>query len=197
MAGKLKIKDDDALIVVDVQNDFIPGGSLAVKDGDQVVPTLNRLIGKFKTLVFTRDWHPAGHVSFAAAPNFVDKSWPAHCVQNTEGAKFHRDLKVPKDAMIVSKGTDKDKEAYSGFQGTSLAADLKARGVRRVFVGGLATDYCVKATVLDAIRSGFSAALIEDAARGVNVPAGTAEAAVAEMRKAGAKIVNSADLEKA
>jgi nicotinamidase/pyrazinamidase len=193
MAGHIKIEESDALIVVDVQNDFLPGGSLAVKDGDQVVPVLNALMDKFKVRVFTRDWHPEGHVSFAAAPRFSDQSWPRHCVRNTPGGAFASRLKVPKDAIIVSKGTVKDQEAYSGFQGTDLARGLKARGVKRVFVGGLATDYCVKATVLDAIKNGFAALLIRDAARGVDVPPGTAQKAVEEMEKAGAGIVNSAE----
>jgi len=180
-------------MAVDVQNDFIPGGSLAVKDGDQVVPVLNGLMDKFKTRVFTRDWHPEGHVSFSGAPEFSDLSWPRHCVQNTPGGEFHACLNVPKDAIIVSKGAVKEQEAYSGFQGTGLAQGLKARGVKRVFVGGLATDYCVKATVLDALKNGFEAALIEDAARGVDIPPGTARAAVEQMRNAGAEIVRSTD----
>ena len=194
MAKKIKIKDSDALIVVDVQNDFIPGGALAVSEGDKVVPVLNRLLLKFKTRVFTRDWHPGDHCSFAKQPKFVDRSWPAHCVANTKGAQFPLELQVPQDALIVSKGADKSKEAYSGFQGTSLAKDLRAKGIKRVLVAGLATDYCVKATVLDAIKNGFEAWLIADAARGVDIPAGSVDAAVREMKKAGAKVIESKDL---
>lgn len=194
MADQIKVTAADALIAVDVQNDFCPGGSLAVKDGDRVVPVLNRLTPKFSAVVLTRDWHPADHCSFAKDPKFVDKSWPPHCVQNTKGAAFHPDLKVPRNAIIVSKGADPRKEAYSGFQGSDLAKTLRKKGITRVFVGGLATDYCVKATVQDAIREGFRAVLILDAARGVDLPAGHAEQAVAEMRQAGAKVIPSKEI---
>ena len=191
----MNVLDTDALIVVDVQNDFCPGGALPVSDGDQVVPILNRLIPKLKTRVFTRDWHPQDHISFSDAPQFLDKSWPAHCVQNTPGAAFHSKLIVPSDAIIISKGTDPKKEAYSGFQGTDLAETLRRRGVKRVVVGGLATDYCVKATVLDAAKEGFAAVLVLDAARGVNIPAGTADQAVAEMKASGAQVIRSKEIE--
>jgi nicotinamidase/pyrazinamidase len=195
MADKIKIRDSDALIAVDVQNDFIPGGSLAVNEGDRVVPALNMLIPKFRTRVFTRDWHPENHVSFSDDPQFVDKSWPAHCVQGTPGAEFHKDLEVPDDAIIVSKATDPDQDAYSAFEGTGLADTLHERGIKRVMVGGLATDYCVKATALDAIREGFEAVVVLDACRGVDVPPGTAKAAVEEMKAAGAKVIYSGDIE--
>jgi nicotinamidase/pyrazinamidase len=195
MADKIKIRDGDALIAVDVQNDFLPGGSLAVSDGDRVVPVLNALIPRFRTRVFTRDWHPAKHVSFSDDPEFVDKSWPAHCVQDTPGAEFHQDLEVPDDAIIVSKATDPAKDAYSAFEGTGLADDLRERGVNRVVIGGLATDYCVKATALDAVREGFEAVVVLDACRGVDVPPGTAQAAVEEMKAAGALVIDSGDVE--
>lgn len=191
MSEKIKTGPADALVIVDVQNDFCPGGSLAVKDGDQVVPVLNRLQEKFETIVLTRDWHPPDHVSFVEEPKFVDMSWPPHCVRETPGAAFHPDLKIPADAIVVSKAVDKGKEAYSGFQGTDLASVLKSKGVSRVFVGGLATDYCVKATVLDAIKDGFQAVMIEDASRGVDLPPGNAQAATQEMKAAGAMLINS------
>ena len=191
----MRIADSDALIVVDAQNDFCPGGSLAVKDGDQVIPVLNRLLPRFKTQVFTRDWHPPDHVSFVSEPKFVDKSWPPHCVRDTPGAAFHPRLQVPPDAIIVSKAEDREVEAYSGFQGTGLAQKLKKRGVTRVLVGGLATDYCVLFTILDAIAAGFAAVVILDACRGVDIPPGTADQAVAKMKKAGALAIASADLE--
>ena len=194
MGDKIKLGDTDAIIVVDVQNDFCPGGALAVAGGDQVVPIFNRLVPLFKTKVFTRDWHPPDHCSFSKEPRFVDQSWPAHCVQDTPGAAFPPELKVPDDAIIVSKAMDPEKEEYSDFQGTDLADLLRSRGVTRVFVGGLATDYCVKATVLDALREGFRAVLLEDATRGVDVPAGSAKQAVEEMKRAGAKVINSKDL---
>lgn len=184
----------DALIVVDVQNCFCPGGSLAVQDGDKVVPVINRLEPLFAHRVFTRDWHPPNHVSFSATPEFRDLSWPAHCVQGTEGAAFHPDLQVPADALVASKGVDPAQEAYSGFQAAdvNLAAWLRERGVERVFVTGLATDYCVRATSLDARRAGFAVVLVEDAVRGV-APETTA-AALAEMAAAGVERVRSDDL---
>jgi nicotinate phosphoribosyltransferase len=175
----------DALIVVDVQNDFCPGGALAVAEGDLVVPLVNRLLPLFRHRVFTRDWHPPDHVSFADPPEFRDKSWPPHCVQDTPGAEFHPDLLVPPDALIVSKGDEPGREAYSGFQagGIDLAAWLGERGVRRVFVTGLATDYCVRATALDARAAGFKVTLVEDAVRGV-APETTA-AALRDLDEAG------------
>lgn len=189
MEERLMIGESDALIVVDVQNDFCPGGALPVKDGDLVVPVLNRLIPLFRTVVFTRDWHPLNHLSFSDAPTYQDKSWPRHCVQNSAGAAFHPGLQVPPDALVVSKGSDPEQEAYSGFQGTNLSRSLRERGVARVFVGGLATDYCVKATVLDALREGFQAVVIRDAVRGVDLPPGSADQALAEMEKEGAIIL--------
>lgn len=187
--------DGDALIVVDVQNDFCPGGPLAVKAGDEVIPVINRLIPNFHHVVFTRDWHPPDHISFSGNPRFVDKSWPPHCVAGTPGAQLNSGLQVPADTLIVNKGTDRDKEAYSGFQDTGLARMLGEKGVKRVFVCGLATDYCVKNTALDAVLSGFQTAVIEDAIRGVDIPEGSAAAALKEMRRAGIQIVPSSDLQ--
>lgn len=184
----MKIDANDALIVVDVQNDFCPGGALAIADGDGIVPGVNALLPRFKIRVFTRDWHPADHCSFSDAPRFVDKSWPPHCVADTPGAQFHPALSVPTDATIVSKGTDAAKEAYSGFDGTPLAETLRANGVRRVFVCGLATDYCVKATALDALKNGFETVVIDDLCRGVNNPVGTARAAIDAMKSAGIRM---------
>jgi len=195
MPEKIKPGKKDAIIVVDIQNDFLPGGSLGVKDGDQVVPVLNRLIPRFKTAVFSRDWHPPGHVSFSEEPGFVDMSWPGHCVQGTPGAEFAADLDIPEDAIIVSKGDDPEREAYSGFQGTGLGDRLRELGIERVFIGGLATDYCVKATALDALENGFEAFVLEDAVRGVDVPEGSAGAALEEMKTAGVRVINSGDLE--
>lgn len=194
MALKIN-KDSDALIVVDVQNDFCPGGSLAVKEGNQIIPTINRLIPRFRHVIFTRDWHPPDHISFSGAPEFVDKSWPQHCVAGTPGAELHPDLYIPEDVLIVDKGTDMAKEAYSGFQDTGLADKLREKDISRIFVCGLATDYCVKSTVLDAISSGFQTVVIEDAIRGVNIPEGSAAAALEEMRRHGAQIAQSSDLQ--
>jgi len=180
-----RLHERDAIIVVDVQNDFCPGGALAVAEGDLVVPVVNRLLPFFRHRAFTRDWHPPDHVSFADTPEFRDKSWPPHCVQHTPGAAFHPDLVVPPDALVVSKGDDPEREAYSGFQagGVNLAEWLRVRGVRRVFVTGLATDYCVRATALDARAAGFEVTLVEDATRGV-APESTA-AALRDLDQAG------------
>lgn len=188
------IRDTDALIVVDVQNDFLPGGALAVEDGNRVVPEINRLLPLFRHTVFTRDWHPVDHVSFADAPEFRDGSWPPHCVQGTDGARFHPDLKVPEDALVVSKGDDPAVEAYSGFQATAvdLAAWLRERRVERVYVAGLATDYCVLQTALDARRAGFDTVVLEDAIRGVAPD--TTRDALEELRRAGVGITSAAAL---
>lgn len=190
----MQVNQTDALIVVDVQNDFCVGGALAVRDGDAVVPVINRISALFSRIFYTRDWHPANHCSFSEAPEFVDKSWPPHCVQDTPGAEFHPELYMPDDAVVISTAADPDREAYSGFEGTALAAQLRDAGIRRVFVCGLATDYCVRATVLDALSKGFEAVLVEDACRGVDIPAGNAAAAVEEMRKAGAAVVRSREV---
>lgn len=190
----MEIRPNDALIVVDVQKDFCLGGSLAVKDGDKVVPIINRLQPHFEHAYFTRDWHPADHCSFKENAEFVDGSWPPHCIQNTPGAEFHEELDVPADANVVSTGTESDKEAYSGFQGTNLADRLHRAGVERVFVAGLATDYCVKHTALDARKNGFDTLLIRDAIRGVDNPPGTAQEALDEMREAGVKFVESEEI---
>lgn len=188
------VGSDDALIVVDVQNDFCPGGALAVGNGDLVVPIINLLSPMFAHRVFTRDWHPENHCSFSESPRFVDGSWPVHCLANTPGADFHPDLDVPPDAVIVSKGTEPDFEAYSGFQGTDLADLLRQNDVVRLFVCGLATDYCVKHTALDGLRQGFEVVVMTDACRAVDVPPGTGDSAVREMEAAGAKLSQSAEI---
>ena len=176
----------DALIVVDVQRDFCPGGALAVPRGDEVVPVVNRLLALTDWLaVATRDWHPVDHCSFTA----YGGTWPPHCVAGTEGASFHPDLDETRIRRVVSKATTRDAEAYSGFQGTDLAAALAARGVRRVFVCGLATDYCVKATALDARRAGFEVGVIDDGVRGVEVRPGDCGQAIDEMKAAGILLV--------
>lgn len=190
----IEINNDDALIVVDVQNDFCPGGALAVSEGDRIVPGINTLLPRFGTRVFTRDWHPADHCSFSDNPRFVDKSWPPHCVAESLGAKFHPALEIPKDAIVIDKGTDTAKEAYSGFDETSLADVLRARHVVRVFVCGLATDYCVKATALDANKDGFETIVIEDLCRGVNIPTGSADAAINDMKQAGVQVARSGEI---
>jgi nicotinamidase/pyrazinamidase len=181
----------DALIVVDVQRDFCPGGALAVPQGDEVILPINRLLALADWLtVATRDWHPADHCSFASQGG----PWPSHCVAETRGAAFPPTLNVARIREVVSKATRKDAEAYSGFQDTDLAARLAARGIRRVFVAGLATDYCVKATALDARTTGLDVVVTTDAIRGVEVHPGDCAAALEEMRRAGIAFAQSADL---
>ena len=188
-------KDKDALIIVDVQRDFCSGGALPVPDGEKIIPTLNKYIEKFSKaralIVATRDWHPPNHMSFKDYGGI----WPTHCVQGTLGAEFHPDLRLPREVKVVSKATSADKEAYSGFDGTSLERELKDAGIKRVFVGGLATDYCVKSTVLDALRLGFETILLVDAIKGVDVNPGDSERAIGEMIKRGAKKASLNDLE--
>ncbi|HEY8537553.1 MAG TPA: nicotinamidase [Steroidobacteraceae bacterium] len=185
----LDIRRGDALIVVDVQRDFLPGGALGVPGGDEVVGPLNGYIAAFAAnnlpIFFTRDWHPPNHCSFKERGG----PWPPHCVQDTPGASWAEGLNVPVNARIVSKGFDAEAEAYSGFQGTSLAEELRTLGINRVFVGGLATDYCVRATVLDARSHGFEVVVLEDAIRGVNVKAGDDRRALDDMSRAGATIM--------
>ena len=176
-----------ALIVVDVQNDFCPGGALAVKDGDKVIPPLNALVDAFTTsnlpVCFTRDWHPPDHSSFRENGG----PWPSHCVRSSRGAGFHPDLHVPKNALVVSKATEPDKEAYSGFQGTELSSTLKRMGVTELFVGGLATDYCVKNTVGDALEEGFLVNVLTDCVRGVNLKRTDSATALKWTKVRGAK----------
>ncbi len=180
------IEPGDALLVVDVQLDFLPGGRLAVPDGDAVIPVLNRYIDLFEAaglpVYATRDWHPEDHCSFAAQGG----PWPPHCVQGTEGARIAGGLHLPKNVPIISKGGNLDKDAYSGFQGTGLGDRLRREGVRRLFVGGLATDYCVLNTVKDALGEGFGVCLLTDAIRAVDAHTGDGRQAEATMTRAGA-----------
>jgi nicotinamidase/pyrazinamidase len=193
MRKEYKISDEDALIITDVQNDFLPGGALPVPDGDQVIPVLNDYAKMFQQagakIFATRDWHPPNHVSFKAQGG----PWPPHCVQETEGARFGPDLKLPPGTEIISKATDPSRESYSGFDGTELSAKLKAHGVNRVFVGGLATDYCVLNTVLDSRKLGFDTVLLSDATQGINVNPGDVKRAVDRMVAKGAEQATSDD----
>jgi len=202
----------NCLVLVDIQNDFVPGGALAVPQGDRIVSIVNRLLPCFDLVVATQDWHPATHVSFAVnhpgqqpgdridlhgLPQIL---WPVHCVQGTAGAEFVPGLDPEQWNQIFVKGTDPEIDSYSGFfhnghrQATGLGDYLQGKGVTDVYVAGLATDYCVKFTVLDALQLGFDTYLIEDACRGVNLQPGDVPRAVEEMRAAGAHIVYSADL---
>lgn len=178
-----------ALIVVDVQNDFCPGGALAVADGNKVVAPLNKLMKEFldrgEPVYKTRDWHPEKTKHFAT----YGGTWPIHCVQNTPGAEFHPDLLDDPRITVISKGFDEHADGYSGFDGTQLAQLLRDEGVNEVWVGGLATDYCVKQTVIDGVRSGFIVKALADAMRAVNVNPDDGKKAIDEMKASGAEIV--------
>ena len=202
----------NALILVDIQNDFVPGGALPVVEGDRIVPICNTLQSHFDLVVATQDWHPANHGSFAAnhpgrkVGEMIDLNglpqilWPVHCVQKTAGAAFVPGLKIDRIDRIFQKGTDAAIDSYSGFfdnghrKATGLGDYLKQRGVSDVYIVGLATDYCVKFTTLDARKLGFNTHLIADACRGVNLKPGDVDAAIEQMRQAGVKIQNSADV---
>ncbi len=179
----------DALVVVDVQRDFLPGGALAVPEGDAVIAPLNRCLAEWQArglpIFLTRDWHPPDHCSFRAQGG----PWPPHCVAGTEGAAFDPRLVVPASAAVVSKATTPERDAYSGFDGTDLEARLRAAGVRRLFIGGLATDYCVLATVRDARARGFAVVVLRDAIRPVEVHPGDGRRAEEEMARLGATLV--------
>ena len=181
----------DALIVVDVQNDFCPGGALGVQGGDEIVPVLNRYIERFLAenlpIFLTRDWHPSRTSHFKAFGGV----WPVHCVQNTAGAEFHRDLRRDPRMILVSKGTEPDEDSFSAFHardeaGAPLAQRLRDLGIERIFVGGIATDYCVKYTVLDGLREGFASVVLDDGIRGVNLQPTDSGKALGEMCDAGA-----------
>lgn len=177
----------DVLLVTDIQNDFLPGGSLAVAGGDEVVPVLNRYIDAFVArglpVYATRDWHPEGHCSFHAQGG----PWPVHCVAGTHGAAFAAALALPPDTTVISKAAARDQEAYSSFQGTDLDRRLRAAGIRRVFIGGLTTDYCVLNSVRDARRLGYDVFVLADAIRAVDVQPGDGLRAEEEMIGLGAR----------
>lgn len=183
---RLDLGPGDALLVTDVQIDFLTGGNLAVPHGDEVVPVLNHYIRIFQDrglpVFATRDWHPANHCSFHAQGG----PWPPHCIQDTEGAEFAAGLQLTSDIRVVSKATLPDREAYSSFQGTDLHQRLQALGIKRLFIGGLAADYCVLNTVRDAVSLGYGIVLLEDAIKAVNVHPGDGAKAEAEMLRLGA-----------
>lgn len=204
-----------ALLLIDLQNDFLPGGALAVPEGDAVFPAVNRIQVRFPVVVATQDWHPSNHGSFAA--NHPGKAlysqvdlnglsqtlWPVHCVQNTSGAELSRDLDQERITRVFRKGIDPGIDSYSGFfdnghrKSTGLGEWLKEKGIAEVFICGLATDYCVKFTALDSVRLGFKTWLVEDACRGVNLNPGDVERAIAEMQSAGVRVVQSAEVDSA
>lgn len=199
-----------ALVLVDIQNDFVPGGALPVPQGDAIIPLANELQKEFKLVVATQDWHPPNHVSFAAShpgkkPGDLLKIkrktnqvlWPVHCVQNTRGAQFVAGLRLDRLNKAFRKGTDPDIDSYSGFfdndheRGTGLGEYLKGKKAKDIYILGLATDYCVKFTVLDAVSLGFNTYVVEDASRGVNLVPGDVEKALGEMKAAGARVITS------
>jgi nicotinamidase/pyrazinamidase len=184
------IESDDALVIVDVQHDFLPGGALGVAEGERIFAPIDALAPRFGRVYATRDWHPADHSSYQQ----YGGPWPVHCVANTHGAAFDERLDLGKVDVVVDKGTDRETDGYSGFAATILADDLRAHGIHRVFVVGLATDYCVKATALDAKAAGFDAVVLEDAAAAVNVNPGDEQAALQELRDAGVAVARSDDV---
>ncbi len=209
--GRLKPGAESALIVVDVQNCFTPGGSLAVAKGDEIIPLINKIAKGFQNVVLTQDWHTPGHISFASAhpgkkpfeavklPYGQQVLWPDHCVQGTDGAGLHKDLAIPHAQLVIRKGYNPKVDSYSAFieadkrSRTGLDGYLRGRGVRTVYVVGLATDFCVGWTAVDARKLGFTALVIEDACRGIDTQ-GSLAAAWKAMAKAGVKRIQSADL---
>lgn len=177
-----------ALIVVDVQNDFCPGGSLAAPDGDKIIPPINSLMDKFDVVVASWDWHPKNSIHF--------KKWPEHCIQNTLGAEFHPDLDLSKIKKLFVKGTENKDDGYSAFEATNenLTSFLTDNKVNELYISGLATEYCVKATALDSLNNGFKTYVIEDAIKGVNIHPDDEKKAKEAMRKKGIRIVKSTDI---
>jgi nicotinamidase/pyrazinamidase len=210
-AAPIKPDETSALVVIDVQNCFLPGGSLAVKDGEQVVPIINRIAKGFSNVVLTQDWHTAGHVSFAtshagrkpfetvALPYGKQVLWPDHCVQGTDGAALSKELSIPQAGLVIRKGYNKSVDSYSAFTEadgkttTGLAAYLKARKIKRLFLAGLATDFCVAWSAMDARKAGFETYVIEDACRGIDAQGSLAKAWI-DMTRAGVKRIQSADI---
>lgn len=210
-SGAIKPGPTDVLLVIDVQNCFTPGGSLAVKDGDTIIPLINKLGGYFEHVVLTQDWHTPAHVSFASShsgkkpfeaiklPYGDQVLWPDHCVQGTQGAELHPGLKIPHAELIIRKGYRREIDSYSAFleadgkTPTGLAGYLKERGLTECYFAGLATDFCVAWSALDARKAGFNAAVIEDACRGIDVQGSLAKA-WADMQAAGVKRMQSSDI---
>jgi nicotinamidase/pyrazinamidase len=210
-AASIKPDETSALLVIDVQNGFLPGGSLAVKDGEQVVPLINRIAKSFANVVLTQDWHTSGHISFASSHSGRNPFetielaygkqvlWPDHCVQGTDSASLSKELAIPQACLIIRKGFHRDIDSYSAFTEadgkttTGLAAYLRAREIKRLFVAGLATDFCVAWTALDARKAGFETYVVEDACRAIDADGSLAKA-WADMAKAGVKRIRSGDL---
>ncbi|MEM1693387.1 MAG: nicotinamidase [Ignisphaera sp.] len=192
--AKIKILPIDALTIVDMQNDFMPGGALPVPNALTIIPAINRYIEMFKrakaVIVATRDWHPPNHISF----NTRGGPWPPHCIQNTWGAQFHPDIGLPRDSIVISKAFREDREAYSGFKETELDEILKSRGVKRLFIAGVATEYCVKATAEDGVRLGYQVFLLSDAIKGIDRPEGSEAKAIEELLDKGVVVISIEDI---
>jgi nicotinamidase-related amidase len=191
---ELMPRPGDALCIVDLQRDFLPGGPLAVRDADTLVPVVNRLVELFTRrslpVIASRDWHPPDHCSFAENGG----EWPVHCVADTPGADFAEGLRLPDDALIISKGTTKERDAYSAFERTGLVSQLRKIHIRRVFVCGVATDVCVQATARDALANDFNVMLLTDAVRGVDRTSGDSERAICDLQQSGARLADSVDV---
>jgi nicotinamidase/pyrazinamidase len=212
MPGRVEVQASDALIGIDVQNDFCPGGALAVPRGDEVVPVINRLAGRFRHVVLTQDWHPKGHVSFASSHpgrrpfetilvTYGEQVlWPDHCIPGTRGAEFHPGLDTRPADLVVRKGNDPAIDSYSALYendhrtSTGLAGYLRERGCRRLFLAGLATDFCVQYSALDALREGFEVFVVEDGVRGIDLD-GSLTGAWTRMAEEGVRRVHEADLQ--
>ncbi len=208
MAARISPGEHDVLIAVDIQNDFCPGGRLAVPRGDEVVPAVNRLAQQFRHVVLTQDWHPPGHLSFAsthpgrkpyetiAAPYGPQELWPDHCVQNTQGAEFRRDLVAPHAELILRKGFRREIDSYSAFfendhaTATGLTGYLRERSFGRVFLAGLAFDFCVRFSAEDARRGGFAVVVVEDACRGIDL-GGSVAATRRRLAEIGASVISA------
>lgn len=192
--GSLQLRKGDVLFIVDLQNDFLPGGALPVPDGAAIIPVLDGYGEKFDhcglPVMASRDWHPPDHCSFKAQGG----PWPPHCVAGTHGAELASTLALPRHSEIISKGESRERDAYSAFQGTGLAHRLRSQHRKRLFIGGLATDYCVRATALDALAEGFEVVLLEDAIRAVDVQAGDGARAIAEVVARGGRLARLSEV---
>ncbi len=193
LSKTINLASQDTLLVTDIQIDFLPGGALPVEGGDEIIPVINNYVRRFENakahVIASRDWHPPNHISFKAQGG----PWPPHCVQGTAGAQFSPDLKLPPQTLVISKATDAKREAYSVFDGTKFANELEQLGIKRLFIAGLATDYCVVNTVLDACKLGFEAVVLMDATLGINAKPGDVDRAIETMTEIGAVQATEAD----
>jgi nicotinamidase/pyrazinamidase len=192
---RVRPESGSVLLVTDIQNDFCPGGALAVPEGDRIIPLVNAYVASFHKrglpIVASRDWHPPGHCSFTEQGG----PWPVHCVQGSWGAEFHTDLNLPPGSLVISKATDPNREAYSAFEGTAMDKRLQELGAQTLYVTGLATDYCVKNTVLDGLKRGFRVVVLTDAIRGIDAAPRDSQRALEAMQEAGAVMATAPELD--